>query len=286
MSARTASFHQRIRRIVTSILLISFLSLLGYWALLYAMQDSLLYPGTQLGLSSAKPFWSYAQRLTVSCPDGPVYAWLLKPRVAGQSSAMPLVVFFHGNYELASDQAGLAEEYLDQGWAILVPEYRGFGDSAGKPGQSDIRQDAIGFLDQVAAMADINPQRIVYHGRSLGGAVAGDLSMVRKPAAMILESTFHSGPAMVHRFFAPGWLMKNPYRSDRAVAAFDGPILLIHGRNDRTIPFDHAQRLMALAKPGQATLLELPGDHNDIPGGQAEQAQYWQAIGHLLERAK
>lgn len=260
------------------------LSLLGYWGFLYAVQQTLLYPGTRLRGGSNRLVWPNAKKLTLSRPDGPVYAWLLQPFRSASEAPSPLLVFFHGNYELAQDQAYLAQEYLERGWAVLLPEYRGFGDSCGRPNQIAIRQDAIEFLRQAAQVQNIDLKRVVYHGRSLGGAVACDLSLEEKPRAMILESTFLSGPAMANHYFAPGFVMKNPYRSDLAVTAFDGPILLIHGRDDRTIPFSQGQKLAAVAKQG--TLLDLPGDHNDIPGDQAQQEQYWQAIDRLLDQVK
>jgi hypothetical protein len=166
-----------------------------------------------------------------------------------------------------------------------MPEYRGYGRSAGSPSQAAIREDNVHFYDQIAKRADIDPDRIVFHGRSLGGGIAADLAAHRAPNALILQSTFASLVAMTHRYLAPGFLLKHPFRTDRLVAKTKAPILIFHGAHDGIIPVRNGRRLAQLAQLApNAPYLEFDCGHNDLPPDQ-DAARYWQEIQSFLTHA-
>jgi len=109
----------------------------------------------------------------------------------------------------------------------------------------------------------VDPARVVYHGRSLGGGVAAGLAAVQPPAALVLECTFTSLASFAPRFLAPPFLIRHPFRVDRALRGFTRPTLILHGTDDEIIPVSHGRRLHALL-PGSA-YAEMPARHNDFP---------------------
>src|SRR5690606_14293850 len=100
--------------------------------------------------------------------------------------------------------------------------------------------DFIAFRDLLDARPEVDPSRVVYHGRSLGGAVVLQVALERPARAIIAESTFTSVVAMARRYAAPGFIVRHPFRSDRAVRELRAPLLLMHGDRDTIVPPGHS----------------------------------------------
>jgi hypothetical protein len=101
------------------------------------------------------------------------------------------------------------------------------------------------------------------HGRSLGGAVAAGAAAKRPPSALILESTFVSVRQLARERRIPAFLVGASFDSEAALRNAPMPVLLIHGRDDKLIPAQHARQLAALIP--QHSLLLLDCAHNDCP---------------------
>lgn len=270
------------------------LALIGYaaWCLmLFSMQDRMLFPREFADVTGAP---KDAERLASTIEGGEgnggeVEAFLSLPPGDGP---FPLVVVFHGNAECVDTMGWARRAYTSRGWAVLTPEYRGYGRSAGEPSQKAIVADAVVCVDRVLKRPEMDASRVVYHGRSLGGAVAAQVARERPPRAMVLESTFTSVAAMAMRYGVPPFLVKNPFRTDRVLNTYTGPVLLLHGVDDTIVPIDHSRRLSKCAPKSVAdpahvtatrTLLEMPGGHNDFP---IDEAAYWKAIDRFLDSMK
>jgi fermentation-respiration switch protein FrsA (DUF1100 family) len=217
--------------------------------------------------------------MRVPCDGGGhVEAWFVPAR-SDTGGRRPVIVYFHGNAEIIDHQQAVVAGYRRLGCSVLLPEYRGYGRSAGKPSQRAILADNVRFFDELVERPEVDAARIVFHGRSLGGAVAADLAMKRKPAALVLESTFTSVASMAHRYAAPEFLVTNPYRTDRVVATIGVPVLSFHGTRDTIIPVAHGRELARLA-PG-IVYREYDCGHNDFPGD-ANASAYWAEIESFL----
>ena len=131
-------------------------------------------------------------------------------------------------------------------------------------------------LKRVTAALDAAAIRYAVVG---GNAVAADRATQRKPATMILQSALVNMVAMAHSRLLPGFLAKNPFRTDRVVARLDCPLLICYGVRDSLIPVRHARRLHDLVP--RARCVEYDCDHNDFPGADNE-AAYWGEITTFL----
>jgi hypothetical protein len=248
--------------------------------ILYSYQDRLVWPRELAQPQSAKPKNAEAVSLPIE-RGGAVEAWFFPPKPDESGKPAPAVIYFHGNAELIDQQDRVVEGYSKIGLSVFLPEYRGYGRSAGEPSEKGIAADMIRFYDLLIRRADVDPSRIVFHGRSVGGGVAVDLAARRTPAALILESTFTSIAAMALKFGAPPFLLKHPFRTDRVVERLDVPMLLFHGRRDTVVPVSHGRRLHELARG--STYVEYNSEHNDFPGEGNEEA-YWREIQAFLVR--
>src|SRR5688572_30832441 len=110
---------------------------------------------------------------------GPVEGWFLPAYGVAAGRPGPAVIFAHGNAEIIDPYALELEPYRRMGVSVLLPEFRGYGRSGGEPSEEGITDDFVAFHDLLAARPDVDPSRIVFHGRSLGGGVVCALAARR-----------------------------------------------------------------------------------------------------------
>jgi pimeloyl-ACP methyl ester carboxylesterase len=215
-----------------------------------------------------------AEAVRVTMDNGEAYA-LFKPSSA--SGPAPLLMFMHGNGELADywiDGFDVAREW---GFGVLLVEYPGYGRAPGSPSEKSIIGATRALYDWAALDPRVDAKRIVAWGRSLGGGAASQLAVQRPVAALILESAFTSVADFAARFMAPAFLIRDRFDSRTALASYRGPLLVMHGRLDTIVPVGHGRELASIV-PG-AQFRELPCGHNDCQ-------RDWQTIARFLRDAK
>jgi fermentation-respiration switch protein FrsA (DUF1100 family) len=234
------------------------------WGLtLYFGQDRIIFPRFALSepAAGAPPG---IESWTRPIAGGTVEAWYAPAsRPAATVVAGPVVVYFHGNGELIDEQRRTIEFYRRLGISVLLPEFRGYGRSAGRPSEASAVADAAAFVARLAQRPEIDARRVAFHGRSLGGGVAAQLCRRTTPAALILESSPASIAGLARRYLVPGFLVRHPFHTDRVVAQRRCPLLIIAGTLDTVVPVTEARALHAL-DPG-CCYLELRAGHNDLP---------------------
>ncbi len=245
---------------------------------MFGLRRRILFPRHVLDAEpDAHRHFEHVQRLTRSIRGGDVEAWFLPAPSEGPA---PVVVFAHGNGELIEHWPHMLAPYLDQGVSVLLPEYRGYGRSAGRPSEAGIVDDCRWFLERVRARPDVDEHRVVFHGRSIGGGVVCALSRHEVPHAMVLWSTFTSVDAVARRFGVPSFLVPDHFRSADALARLQVPTLIAHGTRDLLIPVEHAHELVAAAPHAELHLYDA--GHNDCP---TPDGGYWTASAAFLRRA-
>jgi pimeloyl-ACP methyl ester carboxylesterase len=129
--------------------------------------------------------------------DENIHVWLILQEAR---ASCPTVLFFHGNAgNIGFHLPNMNKLYLTAGCNICMVEYRGYGNSSGSPSEEGLIADAEAALDFLQDRQDIDANKIVVFGWSLGGAVAIALAHARprKLAGLIVENTFVSIADMV-----------------------------------------------------------------------------------------
>ena len=108
-----------------------------------------------------------------------VHGWLIKRR---EARACPTIIHFHGNAcnvsHMLYDALGMFQKVKAN---IMLVDYRGYGQSEGSPSQEGLLMDAEAALDYLLLRRDVvDPDQIFLFGRSLGGAVAMELTSRRE----------------------------------------------------------------------------------------------------------
>jgi fermentation-respiration switch protein FrsA (DUF1100 family) len=230
-----------------------------------AVQRTFMYPRFVIDhvLPDAQARPERFERWTIDHDDGITEAWFVLGDDVGPESPGPAMIYCHGNAELIDDHTQWITAYTDLGVSVLLVEYRGYGRSDGSPSQKAMTEDFVAAYEQLIARPEVDAERVVFHGRSIGGGVACSLATQRTPAALILQSTFTSAKAMAAKFWFPPFLILDAYRNDKLLETYDGPVLLLHGNRDTLIPIEHSRKLHEIAP--QSRLVEYECNHNDMP---------------------
>ena len=202
--------------------------------------------------------------LSLKTEDGEsIKAWYV-PCEAAKNDAMT-ILFCHGNAGDMGDRVGTLQTFHKLGFNTLAFDYRGFGESSGEPTEDGTYLDAMACWDYLVDKRKDRPENIIVFGRSLGGAVACWLAVHADPAALVLESTFASIPAMAHEMFPflpVSLFCRFKYDNVSNVADVHCPVMVAHGQKDRTCPYEHGRKIYEAAnEPKQ--FVEIKGDHND-----------------------
>jgi fermentation-respiration switch protein FrsA (DUF1100 family) len=234
---------------------------LGALLLFRMTVHKLLYPAPPLASTADPSLGPNAEQVWLETADGRIEAFHLAPASPPDAPA-PLVIYAHGNGELIDVWIDQFATLRARGVSVLLVEYPGYGRSAGRPSQASIARAMVAAYDWAAARPGVDRARIVGWGRSLGGGAICALARERTLGALVLESTFRSVRAIASEVFrVPGFLVRDAFDNLEVVRAFPGPVLLLHGEHDASIPIAHAHGL--LAANAHAELHVLPCGHND-----------------------
>lgn len=179
----------------------------------------------------------------------------------GTLDAEHILLYFHGNAVDVGRLAPHLEEYARIiSCKVYAVEYPGYG--VRHEEKLDL-QATVESCHRAAEYVRGLGERLIVHGRSLGGAFAVQTAVALQAEGLILQSTFASAYEAVsprlRRF--PGNFLRNA----DTVARYGRPVLFIHGMCDDVIPIKpHLLRMLAsVAK--QPRVLTIAGrGHADI----------------------
>ncbi len=205
------------------------------------------------------------QDLHVTAADGVrLHGW----HIPGPSGLT--FIYFHGNGgNISARLDWMMQMHRRLGAAFVAVEYRGYGLSQGVPSEPGIHLDAQAAL-RVALELIPAGGRMVYFGRSMGGAVAARLATERTPHALILEAAPPSLPE-VAGYLRP-WMrnrvlkrmMQARFETARYVPQVTAPVLVIAGMQDDTSPPEASRRVFDAANEPKAWLPVTGAGHNGI----------------------
>jgi len=241
---------------------ISFYVLLG--VLLFFMQERMVFlanlPGRQLEATPRDAGFDYVDVTTKTADGISLHGWyVFAPNPRGT------VLFLHGNAGNVSHRLDSIAIFHELGLDTFIIDYRGYGQSEGKPGEEGTYRDAEAAWEYLVTERGEDPARIVVFGRSLGGGVAAWLASRHKAAALVVESSFTSAVDMaahLYPFMPVRLISRLKYPVADYVARAECPVLIVHSRDDEIIPFAMGKALYEAA-PAPKAFIELAGDHNN-----------------------
>jgi pimeloyl-ACP methyl ester carboxylesterase len=211
-----------------------------------------------------------------------LHAWMIE-----SPGNRPVTLYLHGNGDNLSLRPGHLREISAAGTSVLILDYRGFGRSEGRPTERGLYRDAEAAYDYLTGR--YRPEQIVVHGESLGSAVAVHLAARRPCAAVVLECPITSVTEMAARTVPVlGPLFVRGFDARRKIAGVHVPMLIIHGDDDRRVPYAIGRSLYEAAnEPKQFWTVEGARHQNIVevagPRFRARLQEFYDSLG-LLSR--
>jgi uncharacterized protein len=233
----------------------------GLAAMLYFAQRSMMYFPETIHTSPAEADLPEAEEISLTAADGVhIVGWHVAPH-----DGKPVILYLHGNGGALRYRVERFHRLIKEGLGLVAVEYRGYGGSEGSPSEAGL------FADVEAAYAfaagRYRPDQLVLWGESLGTGLAVYLAADKPVGRVILEAPFTSTAAVAARrywFMPVRLLMKDQFRSDERITHVTAPVLILHGLNDRVVPYAMGEQMFDLAKGNKHIVRFLDGGHEDL----------------------
>ncbi|MDI9520572.1 MAG: alpha/beta fold hydrolase [Bacillota bacterium] len=264
-----------IGRLLTMFVVVVLIFVVG--AILEVQNDMMFYPGIS-DLQGEAKLQSEPMVEEVSIKSGnTTYHGYMYRREAIKS---PLLIYFGGNAEIAASYMSSLvtyskDQYLAKNYHHLVVDYPGYAKSGGTPNEASLKDMAKSTMEYALSREDVDHDKIVLMGWSLGTGSAAYLASEYDAAGLILLAPFYNGTTLVNgfihdqmdipdRFYTnlPTLLVSNKFPSDEYAKKADEPTLIIAASKDRMINHEQAERLSHEFKNVQYHLVE--GAHSSV----------------------
>lgn len=176
-----------------------------------------------------------------------------------------VIIYSYGNCESISSVKAFCKELSEKiKVSVVMYEYAGYGvlfDSKTKATEHSVKQDVLDITDFVHR--EYPKRKIIHYGRSIGSGPA-IFACFKRPFVdgLIIESGFLSiFKTILHVNFK---IWGDVFRNEQIIGNIDVPTLVIHGKNDKIVPFYHAQGLANKCKNLWGTLYLNKGNHNNL----------------------
>jgi uncharacterized protein len=236
----------------------------GYCIILLFMflfQNHLLFMPTSGFMQTPESAGLEAEDIWVVTEDGvKLHAWYFPHEESDR-----VIVLSHGNAGNISYRLDIAGTLLKAGAAVLMYDYRGYGQSEGRPSEEGLYKDISAVIEYLKTEKGYPDRKVYMYGRSLGAAVAAYAATKYDLGGLVLDSAFKNLRAMIQDVypFVPSSLARYEFPTEKYLRQLQGmPVMIMHSPNDEIVGFHNSQYLYEIAnEPKQ--FVELRGGHND-----------------------
>lgn len=146
------------------------------------------------------------------------------------------ILYFHGNAGSIGGRLPLMQAYIDQGYGVLMAEYRGYAGNPGKPSEEGFYTDADAYVEFLTHNG-VAARDVVLYGESIGSGVAVEMAQ-RHPdvAAVVLVTPFTSFVDIARKsygFVPVDYLLKDKFDNLSKIGRVKAPVyFFIAGRDE------------------------------------------------------
>ena len=252
----------------------------GLLLLLFSFQEHLLFFPHRISLEKSELLRNRknTDTLELRMSDGTIVrGWLVK---APAQIPLKLIFYYGGNAEEVSLLIDESGKFGDR--SLVLVNYRGYGQSDGKPGEEVLKRDALEIFDAILKRPDVDTYNIALMGRSLGTGIATYVAAHRPHAGVILVSPYDSMTKVAKRhypFFPIDLLLRHRFESIQLAPALTSPVLMLVADEDSIVPKSHS-RSLAERWGGKVDFIEI-GKTNHLTIG--FHPLYWTTIQDFLK---
>lgn len=176
-----------------------------------------------------------------------------------------IVLYLKGNSKSIKGWGKFAVDFTRHDYNVLMVDYRGFGKSTGRRSQKNIKRDLQVVYNKIKEQT--TEDRIILYGRSLGSGFATKLASTNNPKMLILDAPYYSLTKVTARYmpFMPlSLLIKYPLPTYKWLKYVQCPIHIIHGTNDKLIPYKSSLKLSKINPKLTKLHIVIGGGHKNL----------------------
>jgi fermentation-respiration switch protein FrsA (DUF1100 family) len=246
-------------KMITIFFIIIVLSYLSITAVLYFSQRNLLYHPTENNYSGDK-LTVTIDKVKITTEDNlELLAWYHEKDI----NNLKTILYLHGNAGSLENRIHKINHFENININFLLLAWRGFSGNKGKPTEEGLYKDAKAAIKWLKEKGT-KDQNIIIYGESLGTGIATEIAQNKNYAGVILESPFTSmieAGSSKYPIFPIKILLKDKYESNKKIKNIKSPILIMHGEEDKIVPFSMGKKLYELANEPKYSYFPKYDDH-------------------------
>ena len=208
---------------------------------LYFYQGKLLYHPNINSYADADNLEIKIKKVKISTSDHHnLLGWFYEKDISKKT-----ILFLHGNAGSLNNRIYKLNHFQNLDVNFLIIAWRGFSGNSGKPNEKGLYEDARSAVRWLKSVG-IKEEKIILYGESLGTAVVVEIAQDKNFGGIILESPFTSMIEMgkkYYSFFPVKFLIKDRYESIKKIKNIHVPVLVMHGKKDKIVPFEMGKKI-------------------------------------------
>jgi len=202
---------------------------------------------------------SNTQELTLTTKDQiEIQVWFRPP-----DKGHDIVIFLHGNAGNLENRIEHLSTLASMGYGYIIPAWRGFGKSQGKPSMEGLYLDAESVIDFIQ-QKNYHLNKTIMVGESLGTGIATKMATKYKFKGLFLITPYTSiadRAGELFPFIFSQYLTKDNFKVLDNITKIQQPLLIIHGTNDTVIPHQHSEKIFAAANEPKKLIIYQGANH-------------------------
>ncbi|MEM9648799.1 MAG: alpha/beta fold hydrolase [Bacteroidota bacterium] len=176
-----------------------------------------------------------------------------------------VVFYLKGNSKSIKGWGKFAVDFTRHGFDVIMVDYRGFGKSTGRRTQKAVKRDMQVIYNKIKEK--VPEKYIILYGRSMGSGFAAKLASMNNPRMLILDAPYYSLSKVAKKYipFMPlSLLIKFPMPTYKWLKYVNCPIHIIHGTDDRLIPYKTSVKLSKIKPELTKLYTVIGGGHKNL----------------------
>ncbi len=176
-----------------------------------------------------------------------------------------IVFYLKGNSKSIKGWGKFAVDFTRHGYDVIMVDYRGFGKSTGRRTQKAVKRDMQVIYNKLKEK--VSEKYIILYGRSMGSGFAAKLASMNNPRMLILDAPYYSLSKVAKKYipFMPlSLLIKFPMPTYKWLKYVNCPIHIIHGTDDRLIPYKTSVKLSKIKPELTKLYTVIGGGHKNL----------------------
>ncbi|MEL6810793.1 MAG: alpha/beta fold hydrolase [Bacteroidota bacterium] len=194
-----------------------------------------------------------------------------------------VVLYLKGNSKSIKGWGKFAVDFTRHNYDVIMVDYRGFGKSTGRRTQKALKHDLQYVYNKIRER--VREDYIILYGRSMGSGFATKLASTNNPKMLILDAPYYSLTKVANRYmpFMPlSVIIKFPMPTYKWLKYVNCPVHIIHGTNDKLIPFKSSVKLSKVRPKITRLWPVIGGGHKNLNNFES----YHRMLGEIVNYKK